>query len=128
MFFEKELGMSIKFNESWDMFRGNIRRTGSLRTKPVTKPSLYWTIEFGPMVSSPVYEERFLYIPTLTGRIFCLDMLKREIRWHHNIGIPMVSSPLILGDMIVCATFGNWINDDLHKIILFLHLIKMMAV
>jgi len=104
--------MSIEFNDSWDMFRGNIRRTGSIGTKPVTKPSLYWTIELGPMVSSPVYEEGFLYILTLTGRIFCLDISKRKIRWHHNIGIPMVSSPLILDDMIVCATFGNWIHGD----------------
>jgi outer membrane protein assembly factor BamB len=105
--------MSIEFNDSWYMFRGNTRRTGSIGTKPVIKPSLYWTIKLGPMVSSPVYEDGFLYILTLTGRVFCLDTTKRKIKWHQNIGIPMVSSPLILDNMIICATFGNWIHGDI---------------
>jgi eukaryotic-like serine/threonine-protein kinase len=107
--------MSNKNNESWAMFRGNTRRTGSLRTKPVGRPLLYWTIELGPIISSPVYEGGFLYIATLTGRIFCLDILRRQIRWHQNIGSPIVSSPLILEDMIICATFNSWINNDLFE-------------
>jgi len=107
--------MSNKNDESWTMFRGNTRRTGSLRTKPLAKPSLYWTIELGPIISSPVYEGGFLYIATLTGRIFCLDMLRREIRWHQNIGSPIVSSPLILDGMIICATFSSWVNNDISE-------------
>lgn len=107
--------MSNKNDESWTMFRGNIRRTGCLRTKPLAKPSLYWTIELGPIISSPVYEGGFLYIATLTGRIFCLDMLRREIRWHQNIGSPIVSSPLILDGMIICATFSSWVNNDISE-------------
>jgi len=107
--------MSNKNNESWTMFRGNTRRTGSLRTKPLSKPLLYWTIELGPIISSPVYEGGFLYIATLTGRIFCLDILRREIRWHQNFGSPIVSSPLILDDMIICATFNSWTNNDLFE-------------
>src|SRR5688572_32199549 len=99
--------MSSHNNESWTMFRGNMRRTGSVRTRPLTRPLLYWTIELGPIISSPVYEGGFLYVATITGRIFCLDILRREIRWHQNIGSPIVSSPLILDNMIVCATFDR---------------------
>lgn len=104
--------MSSKNNESWTMFRGNMRRTGSVRTMPLTRPLLYWTIELGPIISSPIYEGGFLYVATMTGRIFCLDVLRREIRWHQNIGSPIVSSPLILDNMIVCATFDSWVNGD----------------
>jgi eukaryotic-like serine/threonine-protein kinase len=104
--------MSNIYNESWTMFRGNPRRTGSIRTKPLTRPLLYWTIKLGPIISSPVYESGFLYVATMTGRIFCLDILRRQIKWHHNVGSPIVSSLLIMGDMIVCATFSSWISGD----------------
>jgi outer membrane protein assembly factor BamB len=104
--------MSTEYNEYWTMFRGNIKRTGSTKTKPVIKPLLYWTIELGPVISSPVFEGGFLYVATLTGRIFCLDIPKRKIKWHHNIGSPIVSSPLILDEMVICATFDSWINND----------------
>jgi hypothetical protein len=104
--------MSTEYNESWTMFRGNIKRTGSTKTKPLIKPLLYWTIELGPVISSPVFEGGFLYVATLTGRIFCLDMPKREIKWHHNIGSPIVSSPLILDEKVICATFDSWINNE----------------
>jgi eukaryotic-like serine/threonine-protein kinase len=67
------------------MFRGNIGRTGTAKTKPLTKPLLYWTIELGRMISSLVFERGFLYIATLTGRIFCLNILRREIKWHQNM-------------------------------------------
>jgi outer membrane protein assembly factor BamB len=104
--------MSGKNNESWTMFRGNTRRTGSVRTKPLNRPLLYWIIELGPIISSPIYEGGFLYVATITGRIFCLDISRREIRWHQNIGSPIVSSPLILDNMLVCATFDSWVSGD----------------
>jgi outer membrane protein assembly factor BamB len=107
--------MLSKNNESWTMFRGNIRRTGSVRTRPLNRPLLYWTIELGPIISSPVYEGGFLYVATLTGRIFCLDILRREIRWHQNIGSPIVSSLLIIDNMVICATFDSWVNGDGSK-------------
>lgn len=103
--------MFTESKESWTMFRGNIKRTGSVKTKPLIKPLLYWTVELGPMISSPIFEGGFLYIATLTGRIFCLDTLRREIRWHHNMGSPIVSSPVIVDNMIICATFNSWINN-----------------
>jgi len=104
--------MSSKYNESWITFRGNPRRTGSIKTRPLTRSLLYWTIRLGPIISSPVYENGFLYVANITGRIFCLDILRREIRWHQNFGSPIVSSPLITNNMIVCATFDSWINGD----------------
>jgi outer membrane protein assembly factor BamB len=104
--------MPTDYKGSWTMFRGNTKRTGSAKTRPLTKPLLYWPVELGPMISSPVFQGDFLYVATLTGRIYCLDILKREIKWHHNIGSPIVSSPLILDKMVICATFASWINND----------------
>ena len=106
------MDISIKHIESWKMFRGNTRRTGSLNTKPLIRPLLYWTIKLGPIISSPVYERGFLYVATITGRIFCLDILRRKIRWHQNLGSSIVSTPLIMDNMIICATFDSWINGD----------------
>jgi len=103
--------MFTESKESWTMFRGNAKRTGLVKTKPLIKPLLYWTVELGPMISSPIFEGGFLYIATLTGRIFCLDILRREIKWHYNMGSPIVSSPVIVDNMIICATFDSWINN-----------------
>jgi outer membrane protein assembly factor BamB len=64
---------------------------------------------------SPVFEGGFLYVATLTGRIFCLDILRREIKWHYNNDSPIVSSPLILDEMVICATFASWINNDVSE-------------
>ena len=107
--------MSTENKESWTMFRGNMKRTGTIKTKPIIKPLLYWTIELGPVISSPVFEGGFMYVGTLTGRVFCLDIIKREIKWHYNIGSPIVSSPIILNEKLICATFDSWINNDISK-------------
>ena len=106
------MDISSKYEESWNMFRGNTRRTGSINSKPLIRPLLYWTIKLGPIISSPVYERGFLYVATAPGRIFCLDIFRREIRWHQNFGSSIVLSPLIMDNMIVCATFDSWINAD----------------
>jgi eukaryotic-like serine/threonine-protein kinase len=30
-------------------------------------------------------------------------------------GSPIVSSPLIMDDMMICATFDSWINNDISE-------------
>jgi hypothetical protein len=54
-------------------------------------------MELGPMVSSPVYEEGFLFILTLTGRIFCWIYQREKSDGIIILEFPMVSSPLIVG-------------------------------
>lgn len=96
---------------SWKMFRGNVMRTGVSASHLSRKPSFLWAKEVGPMVSSPVLENGIIYTPTITGRIFALNTVQRQIKWHLNLGSSLVSSPLLYGDILICATYDSWIKE-----------------
>ncbi|MDQ3869958.1 MAG: PQQ-binding-like beta-propeller repeat protein [Thermoproteota archaeon] len=98
---------------SWKMFRGNPMRTGISRSTFARKPSLEWLIELGPIIASPVFDNSILYVPTVTGRIYALNVYKRRIKYHFNIGSPIISSPLLHKDMLIAATFDSWINETI---------------
>jgi outer membrane protein assembly factor BamB len=96
---------------SWKMFRGNAMRTGISSSTLSARPSLKWVTELGPMISSPIIDNGIVYVATTAGRIFALNMYKREEKWHTNIGSPIISSPLIEQDLLICATFDSWIKE-----------------
>ena len=98
-------------NHSWMMFRANARRTGVSTSIPICKPSLQWVTEVGPVVSSPVFDGGILYVSTLTGRVFCLDISRRIFLWHESFG-PVVSSPLLTDSLLIGATFNGWIKEN----------------
>jgi outer membrane protein assembly factor BamB len=95
------------------MFRGNPMRTGISRSSLARKPSLQWLIDLGPIVGSPVFDNSILYVPTVTGRIFALNVYKRRINYHISIGSPIISSPLLHQDILIAATFDSWINQTI---------------
>jgi len=95
------------------MFRGNAMRTGITRSSLSKKPSLAWLIELGPMIASPVFENGTLYSSTITGRIFALNVFQRQIKYHFNIGSPIISSPLLHRDMLIAATFDSWVRETI---------------
>src|SRR5919202_4859740 len=98
---------------SWKMFRGNAMRTGISSSTLSAKPSLKWVTELGPMISSPIIDNGIVYVATTTGRIFALNMYQREEKWHTNIDSPIISSPLIEQDLLICATFDSWIKEKI---------------
>jgi outer membrane protein assembly factor BamB len=106
---------------SWKMFRGNAMRTGISTSTLSRKPSLRWVMEVGPIISSPVFDDNVIYAATVAGRIFALKAYQRQIKWHSNIGSPIISSPLLQQDLLICATFDSWIkgNHFLGKNIVF---------
>lgn len=85
-------------------------RTGVSASKIRRKPSLLWVTEVGPTVSSPIFADGAIYISTLTGRIFALDPIQKQIKWHLNIGSPLVSSSLLHNRTLVAATYDSWIK------------------
>jgi outer membrane protein assembly factor BamB len=104
----------IKSEEhSWKMFRGNAMRTGISRSSFARKPSLQWLIEIGPIIASPVFENGTLYAPTITGTIFALNIFQRRIKYHFNIGSPIISSPLLHQDILIAATFDSWVKETI---------------
>ena len=106
---KQTLGVSDK--DSWKMFRGSAMRTGVSASRIPRKPSLLWIKEVGPTVSSPVFVNGTIYVSTITGRIFALNLSEKKIKWHLYVGSPIVSSPLIYNGILVAATYDSWIKD-----------------
>jgi outer membrane protein assembly factor BamB len=106
---KQTLGVSDK--DSWKMFRGSAMRTGVSASRIPQKPSLLWVKGVGPTVSSPVFANDTIYVSTITGRIFALNISEKEIKWHLNVGSPIVSSPLLYNNILVAATYDSWIKD-----------------
>jgi outer membrane protein assembly factor BamB len=86
-------------------------RTGVSTSRIPRKPSLLWVKEVGPSVSSPLFVDGTIYVSTITGRIFALNLSEKEIKWHLYVGSPIVSSPLIYNGILVAATYDSWIKD-----------------
>jgi eukaryotic-like serine/threonine-protein kinase len=105
---EEDLAISNK--HSWKMFRGSSMRTGISASNISRKPSLLWVTEVGPVVSSPVFGEGTIYVSTITGRIFALNPSDKKIKWHLNIGSPIVSTPLIHNQILVVANYDSWVK------------------
>jgi outer membrane protein assembly factor BamB len=104
----EDLGISDK--HSWKMFRGSSMRTGVSASNISRKPSLLWVTEVGPVVSSPVFEKGTIYVSTITGRIFALNASDKKIKWHLNIGSPIVSTPLLHNQILIVATYDSWVK------------------
>ena len=69
---------SLRGENSWKMFRGDIRRTGASYSSGLSKrPHLLWVIELGPLIASPVVDNEFLYASTITGRVFAVHISQR---------------------------------------------------
>jgi hypothetical protein len=94
------------------MFRGNSMRTGVSASGIRRKPSLLWVTEVGPIVSSPLFVQGTIYTSTITGRIFALNPLRKQIKWHLSVSSPVVSSPLIHDGILVAATYDSWIRGS----------------
>jgi hypothetical protein len=101
------LGVSDK--DSWKMFRGSAMRTGVSSSRIPRKPSLLWVTEV--VVSSLIFADDTIYVSTITGRIFALNISEKKIKWHLYVGSPIVSSPLIYNGILVAATYDSWIKD-----------------
>jgi outer membrane protein assembly factor BamB len=106
---KQTLGVSDK--DSWKMFRGSAMRTGVSASRIPRKPSFLWAKEVGPTVSSPVFVDGRIYVSTITGRIFALNLSEKQIKWHLNVGTPVISSPLIYNGILVAATYDSWIKN-----------------
>ena len=85
-------------------------RTGISASRIRRKPSLLWVTEIGPNVSSPVIGDGTIHISTITGGIFALVPSQKQIKWHLNVGSPVVSSPLLYNGTLIAATYDSWIK------------------
>ena len=48
---------------------------------------------------------------TMTGRIFALNGYGGEKKWYSDIASPIISTPMIHGDLLIAATFDSWLRE-----------------
>jgi outer membrane protein assembly factor BamB len=95
---------------AWTTFKGNIMRTGRSEFPFLRKPSFRFMIKLGPILSSPVFDNKAVYVSTITGRIYRIESSSLAIRWHVNATSPIVSTPSIHNDRLIVGSFSTWIN------------------
>ena len=86
-------------------------------TRSITAPILlniyciYITPIYKIIQYTPIFVNDAIYVSTITGRIFALNLSEKKIKWHLYVGSPIVSSPLIYDGILVAATHDSWIKD-----------------
>lgn len=105
------LPSDLKSSDSWTSFKGNNQRTGTSSSAFLRKPTFKTMIKLGPILSSPVSDNESVYVGTITGRIYRIEISSSLIKWHINTSSPIVSTPSIYKGRLIVGTFSNWVGD-----------------
>jgi eukaryotic-like serine/threonine-protein kinase len=97
------------YKDTWSSFKGSARRTGASDYTFSRKPFLRNMIKVGPVLSSPVSDGESVYVGTLTGRVYRIEIDDMNIQWHVNTANPVAASPSIYKGHLMVATFSEWI-------------------
>jgi eukaryotic-like serine/threonine-protein kinase len=100
-----------KSSDSWTSFKGSSQRTGTTSSAFLRKPTFKTVIELGPILSSPVSDNASVYVCTITGRIYRIEISSALTKWHINTSSPIVSTPSISKGLLIVGTFSNWVGD-----------------
>ena len=100
-----------KSSDSWTSFKGSSQRTGTSSSAFLRKPTFKTMIELGPILSSPVSDNASVYVCTITGRIYRIEISGALTKWHINTSSPIVSTPSIYKGLLIVGTFSNWVGD-----------------
>jgi outer membrane protein assembly factor BamB len=58
----------------------------------------------GNVAAAPAFDGRRFYVPTYSGRIFCVDLETRKIVWRHQVkGGSFYASAAVAGDRVIVA-------------------------
>ncbi len=60
--------------------------------------------------ASPVLYEGLVYVPTHTGELLAVSAANGEVVWRDSVGPKTWSSPVIVGDQLIQATFASGIR------------------
>src|SRR4030095_8720939 len=103
--------LDLKSQDSWTCFKGSNQRTATSNTVFLRKPLFKNMIKVGPVLSSPVADNRSVYVGTITGRIYRIDRGSLVVKWHINASNPVVASPSIYKDHLIVGTFSKWVYE-----------------
>ncbi len=78
------------------MFRGDGSRSGaSISGKGPREGILLWRAAIGPITSSSAIAEERVFVGTLDGRFYALNILNGKIIWEVDVNYPIASSPAL---------------------------------
>ncbi|MEE8239231.1 MAG: PQQ-binding-like beta-propeller repeat protein [Nitrososphaerales archaeon] len=78
----------------WLMFRRDSSRSGaSISTDGPREGILLWQAPIGPITSSSVIAEEKVFVGTLDGKFYALNLHDGSIIWEVDVNLPIASSP-----------------------------------
>lgn len=78
----------------WLMFRGDTSRSGaSISTNGPREGILLWQAAIGPITSSSAIAEEKVFVGTLNGKFYALNLHDGNIVWEVDVNRPIASSP-----------------------------------
>lgn len=110
----KGQGARLAAQESWDTFRGNAARTGSVRsTAAASLPSLSWNHDLGePVVASPIVGQGIVFVAGKEGLVAAFDRAGRPFsppgsEWPVRVPDSVASTPLYHRGAVYVATLAG---------------------
>src|SRR5262245_17767811 len=98
------LSSDSKSQDFWTCFKGSYQRSGTSSAAFLSKPIFRNMIKVGPVLSSPVSDEQSVFVGTITGRIYRIDMKSSVVKWHINAFNPVVASPSLHKNQLIIGT------------------------
>ncbi|MDH5769779.1 MAG: PQQ-binding-like beta-propeller repeat protein [Candidatus Bathyarchaeota archaeon] len=87
------------------MYRQSLSRSGFAPTKGPEKPSILWISSLNESVTtSPAVAEGMVFVGTLGGKFYALDVATGEIVWIFNTDSPISSSPAVIDGIVFFGT------------------------
>lgn len=87
------------------MYRQSLCRSGFAPTRGPETPSLLWESSLdGAVTTSPAVAEGMVFVGTLAGKFYALDMFTSEIIWMFEADSPISSSPVVINGTVFFGT------------------------
>lgn len=87
--------------ERWPMFRGGPALTGVARGDLPAAPAPKWTFEAGGGIeSSPAIADGVVYVGSLDGALYALDLASGALRWKYAADDAVKSSPSVFDGVV----------------------------
>jgi len=97
-------------SNDWPMFRQNLNHTGAVTDMGYAdSATLLWNYTTkGPIYSSPVVVEGYVFFCSRDSNIYCLNASTGQKLWNFTTGAEIVSSPAVNDGLLYVASNDGW--------------------
>ncbi len=92
------------------MFMGNEQHTGKYNSTSVkTEPAILWKVKTGgPVISSPVVSDNFIYVGSNDGILYAINASSGETAWEYKTDGSINSTPLIAKGKVMFLSYDGF--------------------